>query len=106
MILNEPNDEPSSAPSTGDEWLFAPGPVWYTPHRGSVCNSRKPLPARLVRSLGGSAWIALWLPNGRWKRLQPSIARLRPRMEEMELDRAWAAAHGSNGGAATKGTPE
>ena len=97
MIQNETNGGPSGAPSTNAATLGEPGPVWYDPNRRSVHAIGRPVPARLVRSFGAKAWIALWLPEGRWKRLQAGHERLAVRLEAMDLDRAWAA--GQEGGA-------
>ena len=99
MIQNETNGGPSGAPSTNAATLGEPGPVWYDPNRRSVHAIGRPVPARLVRSFGAKAWIALWLPEGRWKRLQAGHERLAVRLEAMELDRAWTAGQES-------GTPE
>lgn len=95
MILSEN----SSEPPVGGADLSAPGRVWYTPAEPSPSAADGPLPARLLRLLEAKAWIALWQHDGRWKRLQAGYARLAPRQEELELDRAWAADQATDGGA-------
>ena len=97
MILNENSGEP---PASGVD-LGPPGRVWYTPDEPRSPARRRPLPARLLRLLDVKAWIALPQPNGRWKRLQAGYARLAPRQEVLELDRAWATKQGINVGAVT-----
>ncbi len=97
MILNENSGEP---PASGAD-LGPPGRVWYTPDGPRSPARRRPLPARLLRLLDVKAWIALPQPNGRWKRLQAGYARLAPRQEVLELDRAWATKQGINVGAVT-----
>ncbi len=104
MILNEPTDVPASAPPTTEAWLVEPGPVWYTPPAAkSGRRNGAARPARLVRSVDDTAWIALLQPDGRWKRQQARHARLAPRTEVLELDHAWVAVQETNGGTLTNG---